>query len=344
MNKHMKPLSKKARMISLVITLALFVILGPIILAYSVGYRFDSLTDNFSWVRTGGIYVHSNISNTEVFLDGEFVKNNGLLVRNTFIQNLHVDENHIVEVHKDGYYSWRKELPVVESFVTEARVMMLPEEIEKFPTMPFVDINGVGTTTDDSRTIFNENYLDLQVLFGLASSTESISESISKSIDVISNGIDGRIEIVDDTDSVREKVSDVSDIPEYYIELGIEDPEELENLIVNNEEVSWLQDGNVVINWIGSESEIPYYYCDFDECQKTIELDWELDISRFNFLPGRNDIFAVLNEKGLWAVEVDNRSGRNIQPIYLGENIDFRINANNRITVLDENIFYELRF
>ncbi len=336
----MKPLSKKIRVLSLVITLVLFVIIGPLVLAYSVGYRFDDLSDSFAWIKTGGIYIHSDLSNTMVYRDGKFEKSGGFFLRNIFIQHLRTDKEYVFEVQKEGYHSWVKVLPVVESYVTEARTLMLPIEIEKIAIRPFIVENGVATSTEEDTNIINEEYLKQEILFGLATSTED------KILDAISEII--KKKPVDTGDSLSEEDNAtstiVSTIPKYFTDLGIENPDDLQNLITNNDEVAWIDNGNIHVYWIGREAKIPYYYCNLNICNNKLSIEWESEIQRFAFLPGRNDIVIILSDTGIWATELDNRSARNIQPIYLGTNLDFRINDNNRVVVLDDGVFYELRF
>jgi hypothetical protein len=326
----MKPMSKKMRSRSLLLMLLVFLILSPIILGYSFGYRFSQLEERFSWVKTGGIYVHSNISNTEVFVNGKFFKNSGLILRNIFIQNLKADEIHDVEMHKIGHHSWFKSLIVREGLVTEARALMLPIQIEKIAIAPFFDEQGLATTTlATSSNSFSKNqrYLDLEILFNLATTTDS------------------NIKLATTTLATTTVDANKKDTPEFFLNLGIEDPENLKNLIVNNYEISWIEKGNIVMYWSGASfNNAPHYFCDFSDCLEKIELNWFSEITRFAFMPNRNDVWVVLNNEGIWAVEIDDRSERNIQPIYVGENLDFRINTNNRIVVLDAGVFYELRF
>lgn len=337
-DKHIPPLSKKVRIIIWTAMLTAFLIIGPMILAYSYGYRFDDLENRFAWVKTGGVYIHSNISNANVYIDGEFVKTGGLLVRNTFVQNLKADITHVIEVRKDGYHGWIKKLPVTEGMVTEGRVLMLPTEIESNTILPFIDLAGLQTATETAETIINPNYLDNQILFGLASSTneETLTNILNERINSISEnnliGIDGEMATV------------TIDIPDYFLELGVDDPDELDNLIVLADEIAWLEEGNILMYWIEDKEEQPFYYCNSSECKTELILDWDEDILKFGFMPGRNDVWIVMNDSGLWAVEVDDRSTRNVQPIYMGENIDFEISQNNRIIVLDGDIFYELDF
>ena len=97
------------------------------------------------------------------------------------------------------------------------------------------------------------------------------------------------------------------------------------------------------MHWVGEKDATPFYYCVPLECRTTLSLDWASGIIRFDLMPGRNEIALVLNADGLWAVEMDDRSERNIQPVYMGKGIDFRINDSDRIVVSDDGVFFELR-
>lgn len=336
----MNPLSKKNRIVSFLMMIFIFFVVSPLILAYSLGYRFD---DELSWIETGGIYIHANVSNTEVYLEGKFIENNGVLLRNTLIQNLRPDTSYKIEVHKEGLHSWIKTLYVQPSLVTEGTLMMLPKEIEKTKIYPYQDSDGNGTTTkpiveknttkispkEDSLMLKTEEYRNLEILFNPELATTSASDSSNKKIP----NKDSELIILPE---------EKEDIPEYFIEIGIEDPSLLDNLIETGDEVMWLEDNQIVLYWVGKSEEIPYYYCLFQECRDKITLTWDNPIEKFTLFPGRGDVWVVLSSDGIWAVEIDDRSERNIQPIYLGKDLDFIINDQNNIVVLDQDIFYEL--
>lgn len=341
-DKHIGPLSKRTRSVIWAMMFIIFMIIAPVILAYSVGYRFNDFEEKFSWIKTGGVYIHSSISNADIYIDGEYIKSGGVLVRNSFVQNLKADTTHVVEVRKSGYHGWIKKLPVMESMVTEGRVLMVPIEIEERDILPFIDLTGTATSTQVDDYIINSEYLEMEIQFGLASSTEEdtltgiLSEQIEniKNQDLFEDGPDNEL---------LESLA-ILDIPEYFIDLGIQNPDELDGLITLNDEIAWLESGNIIMHWIGKKGEEPFYYCNSEECKSSFVLDWDEEIIKFNFLPGRNDSWIVMNSLGLWAVEVDDRSARNIQPIYQGENLDFNINKSNNVVVLNDGIFYELDF
>lgn len=334
----MRPLPNKTRYVSLIALVILFLLVTPILISYSLGYRIYDINDVFTLEKTGGIYVHSNISNTEVYLDGEFIKTNGVLLRNTLIQNLKPEINHYVEVHKDGYQSWVKTLPVYSSLVTEGRVLMIPKEIPEREIYPFLDKDGVGTTTVPTGTRVvkgkpvpnNDEYKNVMALFegkdiyATSSQTKVITNLNSKG-------------------ATSTTATTTKELPEHFAELGIKDPDSLENLVQNAEEISWLENGNIILNWVGKNVEIPYYYClEPDNCNERIVLDWSDEIKKFDFLPGRNDVFLVLVDTGLYAVEADGRSDRNIQQVYTKNIDDFIVGPNNKIFVRDADTFFEL--
>jgi len=351
----MKPLSKKTRLGSGIFLGVIFVILAPILLANSFGYHFEKLEDIFTLIKTGGIYVASDVSGIEIYVDGEYFKDGGLFIRNTLVQDLDPDETHVIVAQKEGRNDWRKELPVYESLVTEARVLMLPVEIETIETYPFIDELGVGTTTATS-TLKKNTLLDEKVLINGYAPTNVSYRNLVNLFD------DGEGDVYSTTtslivDELQTNISTVNgiattststptttkEIPEYFIDLGIENPDDLDNLVVFNDQIAWLENGDVILNWINKDEKPVYYYClAFERCRSQIILDWESDIIRFDLLPGRSDVFVVLTNDGVYAVEVDDRSQRNIQVIYSGENLDFRINSDNRIIVKDEAIFHEI--
>jgi len=347
----MKPLSKKARLGSGIFLGIIFVILAPIILANSFGYHFDKLEDVFTLVKSGGIYVASDVSGVEIYVNGEYFKDSGLFIRNTLVQDLDPDEIHEITAQKEGRNDWVKTLPVYESLVTESRVLMLPVNIDTVEIYPFVDELGVGTTTVttalkknteldaeflvDGYVPSNILYRDLVNLF-----TDGDSDAYSKTTSLISEDL--QTPLVDEIDNSTATTS-AKNIPEHFTDLGIENPDDLKNLIELKDQVAWIVDGNIILNWIDKKNNPPYYYCLNNlDCRDRIILDWESEIISFDFLPGREDVFVVLIANGIYAVEVDDRSERNIQEIYIEENLDFIKNSDNEFFVKDGFVFHEV--
>jgi hypothetical protein len=325
----MKPLTKKQRSTSLILLGILFVITAPVIVLYSLGYTLD---DTFTFQKTGGIFVHSDVSNTSVFVDKEFFKSNGIFIKNTLIQDLAPNKKYLIEVHKEGYQSWIKEIYVYPSIVSEGNVLMMPNEFQIREIFKYVDANGDATSTPAIKTQTkptNQEFISIAELF--ASSTKQVVEKKQSSASTTTAT----------TTSTKQK----SDIELFFESLKIKNYEKLNNLIVNGEEASWLVDGNINLYWMDDMTSIPYYYCDGEEervCTNSIKLDWNNAITKFEYIPGRNDAWIVLTQDGIYAVEVDGRTNRNIQIIYKGDNLDFRLTQTDRLIIKKGSSFFEI--
>lgn len=323
----MKPLTTKQRSLSLIILGIVFILVAPIIVLYSLGYKMD---EDFSFQKTGGIFIHSNIANSSVSIDGEFFKTNGIFIRNTLIQDLVPNKMYKIEVKKEGYQSWLKDVYVYPSIVSEGSVMMLPKQFEIREIFKFIDKDGFATSTPLVKTQIkptNPEFISTSNLF--ASSTSKIQKTIATSTQSTS------------TISVQKQKTKM----ELFFEtLNIADYEKLKNIIVNGEEVSWIQDGNINLYWTDEMISNPYYYCGGEEriCLNKISLDWSDEIKKFDYFPGRNDFWLVMTNKGIYAVEVDGWTQRNIQTIYLGSDLDFLLTKNDVLIIKEGQKFFEI--
>ena len=79
-----------------------FLVLAPILLFYSLGYRLDK---NFRIGRTGGLYVSSPVSGSEIFVKNKQEKKTNILQNGLFLQNLKTGIYPIL-ITKDGYWPW----------------------------------------------------------------------------------------------------------------------------------------------------------------------------------------------------------------------------------------------
>jgi hypothetical protein len=320
----MKPLTTKQRSSSLIFLGIIFVLVAPVIVLLSLGYRLDG---DFTFQKTGGIFVHSDIANASVFVDDEFLKTNGAFFRNTLIQDLIPNKKYKIEVHKDNYQSWVKEIYVYPSIVSEGSVLMLPNEFEKRELFKYIDRNGVATSTlfiKNQPKPTNPEFISISELF--ASSTKSIVPTTATTASTSTERQKSKIELFFDT-------------------LKITNFEKLQNLVVQGDEVSWIEKGNINLYWMDELVSIPYYYCGGEEvrtCENKITLDWKDEIKRFDYFPGRTDVWIILTSHGIYAVEVDGRTQRNIQTMYMGENLDFRLTQTDRLIIKEKSRFFEI--
>jgi hypothetical protein len=104
--------------------------------------------------------------------------------------------------------------------------------------------------------------------------------------------------------------------------------------------VTWINNGNLYAMWGRKNEQIPFYFCTAT-CTPTLVIDWSEPIMRYEFYPSRNDVVIIGTERGVYAVELDERSQRNIQPFIEGSGLDFRILADGSIVVRDDVEFRE---
>jgi hypothetical protein len=324
----MKPLTKRQRSTSLIFFGILFIIAAPIIVLYSLGYTLD---DTLRFQKTGGIFIHSDIANSSVFVNKDFYKTNGIFIRNTLIQDLVPNKGYVIEIHKEGYQSWIKEIYVYPSIVSEGSVLMLPNTFETREILKYIDKEGIATSTTPIKNQTKPNnpeFVAISKLF--ASSSEPVIEKIPTTTS---------------TSTASSSIKQKSKIELFFDSINIEKYDTLKNFTVNGEEVSWIEKGNIKLYWMDDIVSIPYYYCAGEEsrvCTNNITLDWQDEIKKFDYLPGRNDVWIVLTQNGISAVEVDGRTTRNIQTIYKGENLDFRLTQTDRLIIKEGSKFFEI--
>lgn len=325
----MKPLSRKIRKSMFWGLFLVFLLITPFILAKSFGYKLDRIDDILKITQTGGIYIHSNISNARIYIDDKYYENNGLLIRNTLIQKLLPDHQYEIVIQKDGFNDWRKKLNVYPSVVTEARVLMLPQEIQKTPLLDMDYLYDLGFDIDEELLSAEKTKLIADINLANEKALELAKQKATT--------------VITDEKPIVETEDPKIKIPDYFARFGVIDPLELKNLIYNNDQVGWIDNDNIIINWTDPKKTIPYYFClEWNVCRESIIVDWGDEILAFDYLPGRDDVLIILVKEGLFAVEIDDRSERNIQPIYLGENIEFKKNNIGKIVVSDSGSFYQL--
>lgn len=140
--------------------IVVFIFLIPIILLYSAGYR---LGQNFAILPTGGAYVFYPESGASVYLDGALADRTSLFERGVFIDDLDPKVYHL-EVKKEGYLPWKKDIEVLEKKVAEAYPFLIPQVISTSTVPSFVQIASGASVT-------NPLYTEVSRLF--ASSTPS---------------------------------------------------------------------------------------------------------------------------------------------------------------------------
>ncbi len=141
-------MKKKKKILLIGIFSLIFFISAFNIIPYSLGYVFDFKKKKF--IATGAFYFKTYPKECEISLNGKFIKKTDPIFGTALIKNLKPGKYEI-EIEKEGYHPWRKELEIKEKFVTEAKFIflfqenpslyLLSKEVESF--FPFLNKNEI---------------------------------------------------------------------------------------------------------------------------------------------------------------------------------------------------------
>ena len=131
-------MSKKSRKILFLICLFLFILTAPLVILYSQGYRFDfSPPDGgIKLTQTGGIFIKTEPKQAEIYINNEPVKRTDFFFGSALIENL-LPKRYKIEVKKENYLTWEKNLEIREKEVTEVKnIILFPKSIMLNPLTP----------------------------------------------------------------------------------------------------------------------------------------------------------------------------------------------------------------
>ncbi len=304
------PLSRTRRRLYFGGLLLIFLIAVPILFLYATGYRFGGFN---TLVKTGGMYIGAERAGAQIYIDDTLIRETGTFRRAFFVQDLEPG-TYTVRITKEGYHPWGKTLTVYPHIVTEAQAFNMP--LSPLLTLIPPSIATPSSSTSTAPTMPNPVYERIYQAFATTSATSTI--------DVVpprrTLQVEGRSAL-----SADEELA-VATTTKEFGGMRLYETKDL-----------------VIARWVRGESEIPYYFCIPDRpCASEIPLNTKgAKSSYFDFFPGSRDLVVVTLPDGVYVTELDNRSGQNIQPIFIAEGADFRI-VDGQIYVALEKRLYEL--
>jgi len=114
----MEPLSLKTRRIYATVSFILLIIILPVAVLYSSGYRLEGL----SLSPTGGVFIATPFSDISISLNGEERKRSSIFSKSFLIDNLKAG-TYVVQTSASGYYPWSKNLIVEDGVVTDVSAL-----------------------------------------------------------------------------------------------------------------------------------------------------------------------------------------------------------------------------
>ncbi|MBI2024081.1 hypothetical protein HYT00_01700 [Candidatus Giovannonibacteria bacterium] len=339
-------LTQFKRKVILWISIAAFIVLMPVVMLYALGYRLD---DTWQLRKTGGINITSDITGSEIFLNGQLKKTTNLLQKDVFIDNL-APGKYEIQVLANGYLPWVKKLEVFSQLVTEVRPLLIPSDsnLEIILRGQFSELRA---SPYDSLVYLSEEKDNEKILrWFLPKTREFLSDTgpllkYKKSFELVRWLPGGAVFNIDG--KVRRVLFNLGKRTVSAVPIGDESPlkngEELAQVFEKNDPRDAVQlkyspsDKNMEATWI-AETIRPHY---FSSTTETLILN--KTFRNFDFFPERRDAVIAAYDNGVWAIEIDSRGGRLIIPIYKGKNPDFILLPDSRnIYILDDRILIEV--
>ncbi|MEK7596013.1 MAG: hypothetical protein AAB564_00460, partial [Patescibacteria group bacterium] len=96
----------------------------------------------------------------------------------------------------------------------------------------------------------------------------------------------------------------------------------------------WLEKNNEIwAEWLEKNRPLPYYL----STEKELIIKTRVPVKNVDFFPSREDVLIFAAENGVFALEIDGRGQRNLQPIYKGKNPTFSIRSSQKnVYILDD--------
>ncbi|MBX9906881.1 hypothetical protein K2X96_03220 [Patescibacteria group bacterium] len=372
-----RPLGLSKRRYVLIFMICIFVVAIPFLYLYATGYKFN-FDDRTSLISTGGLFIAADEVGVEIYIDDELVRETRRFTKAFYAQNID-PATHKVHVQKEGFHTWVKELPVYPHLVTEVQAFNLPlvpvaRVITRFETATGTPVifetkllvastteSVYATTTKVTKNfVVNTEFLETLAFFEDTAPTTT-QNKISESL--ISSGLlrtptattsatttkeysDVRL-FKDEGDVFAEWIGSREDMPYYYCAEPFEalKKDDVASDVDNVEDATASAISALLDEEMGADELLNPPVQKVSEetvCAPRISLDrkWQ-EVSNFDFFPGSTDIVVIGRESGVYAVEIDNRSWQNVQPILEGQGLSFRI-QNGRIVIYDGTQFYEI--
>mgnify|MGYP001075583837 CR=1 FL=1 len=375
---EVQPLAHGHRRFIFIASLVIFCIAVPALVFYATGYRLNIFaTDSDNITSVGGMYVSSELREVEMYLDDEQVDDMRVFQNASYIQNL--DSGiHAIHVQGEGVQTWVKDLPVYAHIVTEAQSFNMPV----VPQMRLV----TQWSTDQGASVLFEPATS--TLFAHASVTNNFFTATSTATTTYTTNseyqyISTLFASSSETEILLAEQRAAQELPRFNFSTPIQATTSTTTLATTTKtwrDVQLFESADeVYAHWVGSEEDIPYYFCVnhtnastttavygehvYDSivteygtstditngvyvsdrlCRTSIRVDrlWQ-KVSWFDFYPSNRDHVLMLLEDGLYVVEIDDRAWQNTQLLYPGTDLQVLLDG-GRIFIEDGVYFGEV--
>ena len=307
---------QKRRILFWISGLVFLILLAPVFL-YTFGY---GVGPGLKIQRTGGIAITASASNALVSASPFRKKKTSLISKNAIIKNL-VPGEYEVEIKKDGFWEWKKNISVLSEKITPREALLIPLQVEG---------EVLGTTSPaSSKPYVKKNTLYTRDEIGkekiLFSSVKKFWE-LSKSAEYLILG--------EDKNFYRNKKPETA-LATSTLEILIKS----KNTFFSedeNEIISW-DSSKIELFWIGQKDKMPFWM-DKTQYKSFISVG---DIKDAKNYPGQPDYLIISVENGIWALEKESPEN-NIAPLYKGKNPKIISIESKSLTLLDDGNYIKI--
>jgi len=120
-------MTKRTRTILFSILLIFFLIVAPLIVLYSLGWRFD--WQNKKAVQTGIFYFKAWPKSSNIYINEELKDKTDMFFGSALVDYL-MPNKYEIKITKEGYHDWKKILDITKKKVTEAKnITLIPNNV-----------------------------------------------------------------------------------------------------------------------------------------------------------------------------------------------------------------------
>jgi len=145
-------MTRKTRLILFSSLVFLYLVIAPVLIFYSLGYRVDF--EKKRLVSTGGLYLKIWPQEANILIDDKINKRTGLFSNQILIQGL-FPKKHTILVKKEGYSSWQKSLEIKDKEVTKVENITLIKEKVVFEKLK-ENVSGFSFSPDNRKILLVE--------------------------------------------------------------------------------------------------------------------------------------------------------------------------------------------
>lgn len=268
-----KPLSAKNRNRFFYLLIVVFFVASPILVLYTSGYRFGEGIVS----ETGGVSVYLSPAGSTLYINGKSGDTLGFLSRSFFVQDLKIGD-YSIEVKKEGYLPWAKNIAVYPKIVTENYAFLAPEKFILDEVLQFIRTKeGTGTTTKETVKVSatsTAEYLSVKSLFEKRKLTRA---------------------------EEKKELEESLDIHKRF------SLDETDDILISGKSAVYLKNNTISALWIGNVLDAPYFFRVSTTTIATTTDIFKSDEKIYNieFYPDRTDVVLIERPSGIVALQLN---------------------------------------